>query len=218
MNEFSQSFSPILKRTKKYLIEIILISLALIIAFISLFLYLKNNQAADEVVVSTSNFSTALTTPTKIYLDIAGAVNKPGVYQLNLGSRLKDAIKIAGNLSDDADKDFFARNFNLARIVSDQEKIYVPSVWEVQNGYFAESQQILNYLSPTNNSSLLTANSSLININSATLDELDTLPGIGQVTAQKIIENRPYQSIDELLNKKVVNKSVFKKIKDLIKI
>ena len=131
MNEFSQSFSPILKRTKKYLIEIILISLALIIAFISLFLYLKNNQAADEVVVSTSNFSTALTTPTKIYLDIAGAVNKPGVYQLNLGSRLKDAIKIAGNLSDDADKDFFARNFNLARIVSDQEKIYVPSVWEV---------------------------------------------------------------------------------------
>jgi len=194
MNSFIKSFAPIIKRCRKYLIEIVLISLALIIAIVSLVLYLKNNQANNEEIIDSGQG--------KIYLDIAGAVNKPGLYQLSSGSRLKDAIKIAGDFSDDADKDFFARNFNLARTVSDQEKIYVPSVWEIKNGYFS----VINHASTSN----------LININFAAIDELDTLPGVGQVTAQKIIENRPYQSIDELLNKKVINKSVFEKIKGLI--
>jgi len=205
MNSFIKSFAPIIKRCRKYLIEIVLISLALIIAIVSLALYLKNSQNNEEDIdISSTRLRQDFGGQAKIYLDIAGAVNKPGLYQLASGSRLNDAIKIAGNLSDDADKDFFARNFNLARIVSDQEKIYVPSVWEIKNGYFS----VINHAPTTT--------TDLININSAAIDELDTLPGVGQVTSQKIIENRPYQSIDELLNKKVINKSVFEKIKGLI--
>jgi len=202
MNGFIKSFLPIWKRIKKYLIEIILISLALIVALISLFLYLENSQREEEPVIESS----PRTINEKIYLDIAGSVNKPGVYQLNSGSRLKDAIKIAGDLSDEADKNFFSRNFNLARIVSDQEKIYVPSVWEVNNGYNSPATGVINH-APTSN---------LININSATIEELDQLPGIGQTTANKIIKNRPYSNIEELLTKKVVNKGIFEKVRNLV--
>jgi competence protein ComEA len=59
---------------------------------------------------------------------------------------------------------------------------------------------------------------SLISINDSTIEELDQLPGIGQITANKIISNRPYTTIEDLLTKKVVNKGVFEKIKNLIEI
>ena len=97
----------------------------------------------------------------------------------------------------------------MAKVVTDQEKIYIPSVWEVSNGYFSENQQTLDYVLPTNNQTL-------ININSAPIDELDTLPGVGKVTAQKIVDNRPFGALEELLDKKIVNKTVFENIKDLI--
>jgi competence protein ComEA len=110
----------------------------------------------------------------------------------------------------------------LARIVSDQEKIYIPSVSEINNGIFVQNLQALNYIEPNIISSIdnqqSTINNNLINLNSATIEELDQLPGIGQVTANKIIVNRPYSTIDELLVKKTVNKSVFEKIKGLISI
>ena len=83
-------------------------------------------------------------------------------------------------------------------------------------------EQILNFLQPvqpvqpagdfTNQST----QSTLININTASFEELDTLPGVGKVIGQKIINNRPYSSIEELQTKKIVNKSTYEKIKDLI--
>jgi len=155
----------------------------------------------------------------KVFVDISGCVKNPGVYEASFGARLKDILNLAGGLSDEADKNFFQRNFNLARIVFDQEKIYVPSIWEIQNGIFVENPKTLDYSSPQNiNLEEYTSPNvnEKININQATVEELDTLPGVGKITAQKIISNRPYQTIEELLTKKVVNKSTFEKIKDLI--
>jgi competence protein ComEA len=57
-----------------------------------------------------------------------------------------------------------------------------------------------------------------VNINQATEEELDALPGVGPVTAQKIISNRPYQSVDDLVSKKAVGQSVFSKIKDQVRV
>ena len=122
-------------------------------------------------------------------------------------------MNLAGGLTKNADNGFFNRNYNLSRILVDQEKIYVPSVWEVSNGYFIENKQTLNFITAVEKAK---ANIEIININKGTIDELDTLPGIGKVTAEKIINNRPYSSIEELVSKKVVNKSVFEKIKNLI--
>ena len=139
----------------------------------------------------------------EIFVDVAGAVVKPGVYKLAAGSRIADAINTAGGFSPGADSQFISKGINLAQKLSDGVKIYVP-----QKG---ESGSVVG----TAQSS---SSSGLININSATSNQLDTLPGIGPVTAQKIISGRPYSRIEELLEKKIVGASTFEKIKDKISI
>lgn len=219
MSRFFDSFtpiktnlSPLFKRLKKYKIEIILLIFAATIAFISVGIYFTSQkETAEEKVI----FEKKETSPSslKIFVDIAGAVEKPDVYEVTIGARLKDVLVMAGGLSADADRQFFNRNFNLAKILSDQEKIYIPSTGEIQTGLFLENQRTLDYTSPTT-PNIQNQTSSLININTASLEELDQLPGVGKVTAQKIIQNRPYQSVEELLTKKVLKKNLYEKIKD----
>lgn len=217
---FFKSFSPLIKKLKlkKYFLEIVLLIISIIITVAALAIYAKNSREnIDQTVISNDQ-------PEKIYVDVSGSVEKPNIYQINFGARIKEVIDKAGGLSDNADVMFFSRNFNLARIVTDQEKIYVPSIVEINNKIFIENQRTLDYASPVsdiiNSTSTMdvSINNQLINLNSATIEELDQLPGIGQVTANKIIANRPYLALDELLIKKVVNKSVFEKVKDLITI
>ncbi len=207
------------KKLKKYLVEIVLISIAIFIALISAFLYFQNLKNEDVQYELEKQQTDSKQENNFIYVEVSGSVKKPDVYKVIFGTRLNDLIKKAGGLSDEADKNYFARNFNLARVVFDQEKIYIPSVWEVNNGYFIESvknlsyQQLTTYQNLNNNQS-----TELININQATLEELDSLPGIGKTTAQKIIDARPFNDINDLVSKKIINKSVFEKIKDLITI
>jgi competence protein ComEA len=139
----------------------------------------------------------------EIFVDVAGAVVKPGVYKLAAGSRIADAINTAGGFSSLADSQFISKGVNLAQKLSDGAKIYVP-----QKG---ESGSVVGIAQSS-------SSSGLININSATSNQLDTLPGIGPVTAQKIIAGRPYSRIEELLEKKIVGASTFEKIKDKISI
>ncbi len=227
MTGFIKSFAPLLKKSKKYLLEIILLTVALVITITALAIYVKNSQSSEEEIATSpisftspqSRLSRDEGGPNKIFVDVSGAVKKPNVYEISFGARLKDVVDKAGGLSEEADKMFFNRNFNLARIVIDQEKIYVPSIMEINNGIFIQNQRTLDYTTPTSTgiaSNAPTDNN--INLNSATVEELDQLPGIGQTTANKIIKNRPYSNIEELLTKKVVNKSVYEAIKELIKL
>ena len=219
MSGFFKSFQPLLKKSKKYLLEIVLLTVALVITFVALVLYAKNSQENTDQEITTNN-QPEQTLSEKIFIDVSGAVKKPNLYQISFEARLKDVIDRAGGLSDEADTVFFNRNFNLARIVTDQEKIYVPSIVEINNGVFVQNQRTLDYTTPTSMGIASNAptkdNNQLINLNSATVEELDQLPGVGQVTANKIITNRPYSTLEELLTKKVVNKNVFEKIKGLI--
>ena len=223
MTNFFKSFSPLLKKLKlrKYLLEIILLTVALIITITAIFLYINNNE--QTVGVGLDRPSDEVISQNKIFVDVSGAVKKPDLYQVDFGARIKEVVDMSGGLSENADVIFFNRNFNLARIVTDQEKIYVPSISEIDNGIFIQNQLTLDYVSPVISQNTDDVNivptdtdNQIINLNSATIEELDQLPGIGQVTADKIIINRPYSTIDELLTKKVVNKSVFEKIKDLV--
>ncbi|PIP63496.1 hypothetical protein CO165_01705 [Candidatus Roizmanbacteria bacterium CG_4_9_14_3_um_filter_33_18] len=226
MPGFLKSFSPLLKKLKlkKYLSEIILLSAAIIITIISLIIYASNNQTNEKQDHTLEASLSPKIINKNIFVDVSGAVKKPNLYQVNYGARIKEVVDKAGGLSDDADVIFFNRNFNLARIVTDQEKIYVPSIAEINNGIFIQNQRMLDYVSPVTGDVNIapttdtTTNNQLINLNSGTIDELDQLPSIGQVTANKIIANRPYSTLEELLTKKVVNKNVFEKIKGLIKI
>lgn len=134
----------------------------------------------------------------KIFIDIEGAVVSPGVYEASTSAHLADALILAGGLAENADRDWVARNLNLALKMTDGAKIYIPAKTEAES------------------SKLEVKTSILLNINTANLSELDKLPGIGPVTAQKIIDNRPYSDTNELLNKKIVGQKVFEQIKDKI--
>ncbi|MCL4353563.1 ComEA family DNA-binding protein [Patescibacteria group bacterium] len=143
---------------------------------------------------------------TDIIIDIEGAVLKPGVYSLNQDARLKEALIAAGGLSREADRIWIAKNLNLAMKLTDGTKVYIPSAGESASlGRGTETSGDL-------------LSRGLININSASAAELDKLPGVGPATARKIIDGRPYSSIDELIGKKIMSQKAFDKIKDRISV
>lgn len=142
----------------------------------------------------------------KIMVDVEGSVIRPGVYSLPDGSRVQDALIAAGGASGNADHAFIAKTLNLAQKLTDGVKLYIPAEGEIA------TTQISVGLSSISDKAVAGA----VSINSATLSELDTLSGVGPVTAQKIIDNRPYGDVTELVSKKVVGQSVFEKIKTSI--
>jgi len=133
-----------------------------------------------------------------IIVDVQGAVEKPGVYELPNNSRLLAALKKAGGISPEADRYLIAKNFNLAKKLMDEEKVYLPFLEE-------RDQTVLGIYQST-----------ITNINTANVSQLELLPGIGPVRAQKIIDNRPYQQLEELVNKKVLGQATYLKLSGLI--
>jgi competence protein ComEA len=131
----------------------------------------------------------------EIYVDVSGEVEKAGVYKLENGARMKDALAAAGGLSSKADREFVAQSINLAEKLIDGQKVFIPGYEQVKG-----------------------VQTSKININKADLTSLETLSGVGAVRAQAIVDNRPYQSIEDLVKKKVLSASVYEKIKDKISV
>ncbi|MEK7079238.1 MAG: helix-hairpin-helix domain-containing protein [Patescibacteria group bacterium] len=215
MNGFIESFLPFLRR---FAVESILLGVAFILTLVSITIYVYNSQEKQEEAPITKNYVSVRENKGSFMVEVSGAVNAPGVFETTVGSRLKDAIALAGGISETADREFFSRNFNLSRYLTDQEKIYVPSYQEVINDIFASRRQLLDYTAPQNIPVISeeSVNQEIININLATADELDALPGVGATIATKIIQGRPYAALDELVSKKVVNKGVFEQIKNLI--
>lgn len=137
-----------------------------------------------------------------IKVDIEGAVERPGLYEIPDDSRMQDVLITAGGLTAKADRTYLSVNINLAQHLFDGQKIYLPEAGE-------------NLPKVTNNP-LSQANPVFINLNSASVSDLDTLPGIGPVTADKIITGRPYQTTSQLLERHLVSQAVYDKIKDKI--
>ncbi len=141
-----------------------------------------------------------------ISVDVSGAVQKIGVYKLKDGARVEEAIAAAGGFSKTANGEYISKYLNLAQKLSDGSKVYVPVV-----GESGPTSQVGGTVSGLNTQAKVN-----ININTATQAELEALPGIGPVSASKIISDRPYQKIEELVEKKIVGKATFEKIKDQI--
>jgi len=144
-----------------------------------------------------------------IFVDLQGAVEKPGVYELSGDSRLNDLLVLAGGLSASADREWVERNLNLAQKLVDGGKLYVPRQGEtlLRQGYAGQG---------VGSNGQIAGVSEKININSAPASELDSLWGVGEKRAQAIIDDRPYQSIEELLNRKIIPQNVYERIKDEI--
>lgn len=144
---------------------------------------------------------------TSLFVDVSGEVENPGLYEFKSEARVQDALDKAGGLSEGADFEYVSKNLNLASKLGDGMKIYIPKAGETDANLVTTSSG----LSQDSN----TANS-IISINNASVTQLESLPGVGPVTANKIIASRPYSSLDELVSKKAIGQSLFAKIKDAI--
>lgn len=207
----------------KYRIETFFIVCIIFSAIVSVILFFKTSSeisAAETSVPTSQKIETS--SRAKITVDISGSVINPDIYEVDANTRIKEVIDMAGGLSADAATVFVYRNINMARIVTDQEKIYIPSAYEIQTGIFTEKQRYLDYLAPQQSKPVESDNTSdtkaLIPLNTATATELDTLPGVGKTTAEKIIQNRPFTAKQELVDKKIVSQKVFDGIKDSIEL
>lgn len=168
-------------------------------------LLVGNNSASDEIVFEANSEKKDSDEARTIFVDVEGAVMRPGLYKLPQNSRIQDSLAAAGGLAVSADRKYVARNLNLATKLMDGAKIYIPNLSEA-----------VSELPVLNGSSQNPIAGNLININTSSQTQLEALPGIGPVTAQKIIAGRPYGLVDELLNKKIVGSKVFHQIKDKI--
>lgn len=201
-DELIARLSPLLKR---HLLPIALATLGLICLGYGL-ISLKQPKKPNDIIFEKADTGEVKEAKVQqIVIDIQGAVELPGVYTLPQDSRVKDAVILAGGLSAEVNQSFVAKSLNLAAKVEDSMKIYIP---------FKDEEGV----APQSSSQQSGSTTGTTNINSASESQLDTLPGIGKVTAEKIINGRPYDNIDELLTKKVVSKSVFEKIKEKIRL
>ena len=160
----------------------------------------KHNIVLDSTDIEKTGTVSAEIKSKTIVVDISGAVEQAGVYLVPYDSRISNVLITAGGLSPKADRKYISRYINLAQRVTDGMKIYIPFENEIAS----------NPVTQLNNNT--------ININSASISELDSLPGIGITSANKIISGRPYGNIAELVSKKIVSASVYEKIKDKISI
>lgn len=168
--------------------------------------YVKSGLGGPSTKVEVLNKATQSQEEDFFAVEVSGSVEKPGVYKLDKNSRVEDALILAGGLSEDADRQWVERFINRASKITDGQKIFI------QN-----KNQNLNVKSPNYQANVEGLNySDLININTATISQLDKLPGIGPTYGQNIIDHRPYSTVEELLSKEVLKKSVYEKIKDKI--
>ncbi|PIP57304.1 hypothetical protein COY30_00815 [Candidatus Woesebacteria bacterium CG_4_10_14_0_2_um_filter_44_9] len=183
----------------RYLLLVLLVGL--IFAGLGVF-YFKNGGSQNSDKVEVLNAVTKeQDAASDVVVEISGAVENPGVYKLPLDARVEDLLIVAGGLSSGADRDWVAKNINRAAKLSDGQKVYI----------FAKG------LAPaTLDRGGGVVQSSLINVNTADAKTLDTLPGIGPVYAQNIIEHRPYSSALELVSKGGIPQNVYEKIKEKI--
>jgi competence protein ComEA len=158
----------------------------------------SSSPAAIEVgesSVSHDEAQDSSSTATKLLVHVVGAVKHPGVYELEADARVNDAVKAAGGLAKDAD----TRAVNLARSVADGEQVAIPAEGETPQ---AEKNASSDASEPASNAPEGITADGRVNLNVASQEELESLPGIGAVTARKIIESReiegPFTSPEDL--------------------
>ena len=161
---------------------------------------IETSDAAEETEYSGESEESSVQ-PQVIFVDIGGAVEEPGVYEVAKDTRLFEVIEMAGGLSEYADPD----HVNRASFVEDGQKIIIP----VKGSEYTDDGTAAAF-SPE-------ADSGLININTASADELKTLSGIGDVTAEKIIEYRSstaFKSKEDIMSVDGIGSKTYEKIKD----
>lgn len=187
----------------------------LIVILIIVFINIMNkdffNQSDGEVKVdrafdtdSKDSLGTSDTEEGYIYVHITGEIKKPGVYKMKAGTRMDDLVKEAGGLTEDADIDLI----NLSEKLVDEERIIVPAKGASNN-------------TDETSHAASAVQTKKININTADLNELTSIPSVGEKTAQKIIdyrEKKKFKKIEDIMNIEGIGENKFKNMKDYISV
>ncbi len=173
-----------------------------------------DHTVTDSVVEETNDETTSVGS---IFVYVCGAVLSPGVYELPYGARVVVAIEVAGGFGENAARDYL----NLARVLSDGEKLMVPTMEEAEALKETEASYKVSGGAASQSGSEVGAGLS-ININTATKEELMELPGIGESRALSIIayreENGTFGSIEEIMLVSGIKEGAFAKIKAYIRV
>ena len=153
-------------------------------------LFKSNDSVEQNKVISTTKEDVI---NSEIIVDIQGAIKNPGVYKVNTSIRLFELVEKAGGLTDNYDKEYYSKNINPSLKLKDQQKIYIPTVDD-------------RYLD------------NLVNINSADLDILVNKLVLSSANAKKIIGERPYSNIEELLSKGILSSKIYSQVSYKIRI
>lgn len=189
--------------------QLIIISLIILVLTLSLFNFIKKevfskDKGEDNMVENIIDETDVEedTYPKEIIVHISGQVHNPGVVKLEPGARVIDAVNAAGGLKNDADLD----KINLAKKLQDEDKIYIPKIGEDID------ENLLDFQNSAEDGNK-------ININTCTKEELMSLPGIGEVLADRIIQYRektPFKKVEDLMNVSGIGEKKFESIKDMI--
>lgn len=198
-----------LDKLRKFQLVDGLLILGIILLTVGIGINFKSNFLEKaEIKVTSKNINPSPTIDiqvnSKVTIDMAGEVIKPGVYKLNTDSRIIDALVMAGGLGINADRNWVEKNLNQAEKLVDGQKIYIPKIGEEIK----------------NDSKVLGKKDSIVRLNTATVEDLDRLTGIGPAIANRIIdyrtENRGFKDINELKLVSGIGDKLFEKIKDEI--
>ena len=164
------------------------------------------DSVTDSVTEADEVIEEQVVRPTTICVHVCGAVNIPGVYELPDGSRIYEAIDLSGGFADNACKDYV----NLAQTVSDGTQIVIPTIQEVEDGsVFLQNENAHE-----------TEESGPVNINTADVTRLCTLPGIGEAKAEAIINYRKqigqFETIEQIMEVEGIKVGMYSKIQDKI--
>ena len=259
------------KLIKEHPLKVIVVLIAIIcLLIVGIFILNKKdsnlsiNTSTDNALVENGTDSISLKEQTlqgnqKIHVDLSGAVNKPGVYEMSQSDIVSNLLAKGEGFSNDASFEWISKKLNMSAILQPNSKLYIPFSWEVTeltnssellsidellaeedqylkslesntynqnienlNSFYVVSNQANLQNSPntqtntneTNSleSQPLTSSETLINVNTASLNEITTLSGVGEVNGLKIINNRPYSNLEEFTTKSTLSENLVNKI------
>lgn len=202
--EYLLECKEFLVRNRKLLYFSVVMILCATMSFTALLVpYAVEQQASHSNVTNAPDFEQNIIVPADIYVHIAGAVQHPGLYTLKAGDHVIDAVQAAGGFTQDALQD----GINQAALLSDGQMLVIPS----ENGDTAAQAQAERTSA---------AVSAVVNLNTATLEQLMTLPGIGETKANNIMKYRElagsFKTIEDLLNVEGIGPGIFQKLQGYI--
>lgn len=207
-----------MKRYIKHIIPIVIVLVLVSSLVLTLHLLEDNNEETTTLISYVEDTTTITKDNTNMfYVDLKGAVKKPGVYKVKEGTIVNELIELAGGLK----KNAYTDNINLSKKLTQETVIYIYTTSEINKLNTTTTSNKVSYDTyniNTEPTSIVNSNIK-VNINTASINELTSLTGVGEAKALAIVAYRtqtPFKSIEEIMNISGIGESAFAKIKDYI--